>query len=124
MNPDNRWIQMADKFPWDLFEEKYANLFPSDTGNVGKPLCMTLGSLIIQNRFQYPDRELVERITANMLNEANEYLLAHKDDKHPKQPSSGKDTDESCISKEETGNRGTLVIDAACAPANIRLPYV
>lgn len=65
MNPHNRWIQMADKIPWDLFEVKYADLFPSDTGNVAKPLRMALGSLIIQNRFQYPDRELVEQITEN-----------------------------------------------------------
>lgn len=155
MNPDNRWIQMADKIPWDLFEVKYASLFPSDTGNVAKPLRMALGSLIIQNRFQYPDRELVEqitenpylqyfiglpgyqdtppfdastlvlfrkRITADMLNEANEYLLAHKEDNHPKPPSSGKDTDESSLPKEETGNKGTLAIDATCAPANIRYP--
>lgn len=155
MNPANRWIQMADRIPWDLFEVKYADLFPSDTGNVAKPLRMALGSLIIQNRFQYPDRELVEqitenpylqyfiglegyqdtppfdastlvlfrkRITADMLNEANEYLLAHKDDDHPKPPSSGKDTDENCPPEEEAGNQGTLAIDATCAPTNIRYP--
>lgn len=155
MNPANRWIQMADRIPWDLFEVKYAGLFPSDTGNVAKPLRMALGSLIIQNRFQYPDRELVEqitenpylqyfiglegyqdtppfdastlvlfrkRITADMLNEANEYLLAHKDDDHPKPPSSGKDMDENCLPEEEAGNQGTLAIDATCAPTNIRYP--
>ena len=60
MNPDNRWIQMAGKIPWDLFKVKCANLFLSDMGNVAKPLRMALGSLIIQNRFQYSDRELVE----------------------------------------------------------------
>lgn len=63
MNPDNRWIQMTDKLPWTLFEVKYAGLFPSDTGNVAKPLRMALGLLIIQSRFQFPDRELVEQIT-------------------------------------------------------------
>ena len=65
MNPDNRWIQIADKIPWDLFEVKYAGLFPNGTGNVAKPLRMALGSLIIQSRFQYPDRELVEQIREN-----------------------------------------------------------
>lgn len=30
---------------------------------------------LIQNKFRFPDRELVERITADMLIEANEYLL-------------------------------------------------
>ena len=47
-NPDNRWIKMADRIPWDEFESKYAELFPGDNGNVAKPLCMALGSLIIQ----------------------------------------------------------------------------
>ena len=115
MNPDNRWIKMADHIPWDEFESKYTELFPGDNGNVAKPLRMALGSLIIQTRFQYSDRELVEQITENpylqyfiglpgyleqapfdastlvlfrkrisseMLMEANEYLLAHKDDDH------------------------------------------
>ena len=65
MNPDNRWVQLADRVPWDIFEEKYAALFPSGTGNVAKPLRLALGSLIIQNRFQYSDRELVEQLTEN-----------------------------------------------------------
>ena len=65
MNPDNRWIKMADHIPWDEFESKYAELFPGDNGNVAKPLRMALGSLIIQTRFQYSDRELVEQITEN-----------------------------------------------------------
>lgn len=52
--------------------------------------------------------------------EANEYLLAHKDDdKKPSAPSSvggfGDDT-----VKEE--NQGTLMLDANCAPANIHYP--
>ncbi len=55
MNPDNRWIKLADMVPWDAFEEKYAGLFPSNTGNVAKPLQMALGALIIQAKFQYPD---------------------------------------------------------------------
>ncbi|GEM_PF-4618133 len=100
---------MADKVPWDVFEAKYAGLFPRHTGNVAKPLRMALGFLMIQNRYQLSDRELVEqimenpyyqyfiappgyqdnppfdtstlvlfrkRITADMFNEANEYLPA------------------------------------------------
>lgn len=65
MNPDNRWIKLADRIPWDTFEAKYAELFPSDTGNVAKPLRMALGALIIQTKFQYSDRELVEQIAEN-----------------------------------------------------------
>ena len=27
MNPDNRWVRLADRIPWDEFEVKYAKLF-------------------------------------------------------------------------------------------------
>lgn len=47
LNPNKRWVKMADKVSWDVFETKHAGLFPSDTGNVAKPLRMALGSLII-----------------------------------------------------------------------------
>lgn len=40
-------------------------MFPSDTGKVAKPLRMALGSRIIQKKFQYSDRELMEQITEN-----------------------------------------------------------
>ena len=63
MNPNNRWIKMADRILWDKFENNYAKLFPSDTGNIAKPLRMALGSLIIQTKFQFSDRKLVEQLT-------------------------------------------------------------
>ena len=155
MNPDNRWVRLADRIPWDEFEVKYAKLFPSDTGNVAKPLRMALGALIIQTKFQFSDRELVEqiaenpylqyfiglpgfreeapfdastlvlfrkRISADMLMEVNEYLLAHKEDDKDDHthPSVGKSGDDG-TAKEDT-NKGTLTLDATCAPANIRYP--
>lgn len=154
MNPANRWVQLADRVPWDIFEKKYAALFPSETGNVAKPLRLALGSLIIQNRFQYSDRELVEqlaenpylqyfiglpgyqteapfdastlvwfrkRITIDILNEANEYMTGHKDDNDPMPPASG-GADGDAPQGEEATNSGTLIIDATCAPVNIRYP--
>ena len=153
MNSDNRWIKLADRIPWDEFEVKYARLFPSDTGNVAKPFRMALGALIIQTKFQYSDRELVEqiaenpylqyfiglpgyqedapfdastlvlfrkRISAEMLMEVNEYFLAHRDDDNNTPPSSGKSGGNDTL-KEDT-NKGTLTLDATCAPANIRYP--
>ena len=153
MNSDNRWIKLADRIPWDEFEVKYARLFPSGTGNVAKPFRMALGALIIQTKFQYSDRELVEQITENpylqyfiglpgyqeeapfdagtlvlfrkrisaeMLMEVNEYLPAHKDDDNNTPPSSGNSGDNDAL-KEDT-NKGTLTLDATCAPADIRYP--
>lgn len=155
MNPDNRWVKMADRIPWDEFEIKYAALFPSGTGNVAKPLRMALGSLIIQTKFQYADRELVEQITENpylqyfiglpgyqeeapfdastlvlfrkrisaeMLMEANEYLLSHKDDDNSTPPPAGTSGGSDAGEGDTDTNKGTLILDATCAPANIRYP--
>lgn len=152
MNPDNRWVKMAELIPWDVFETRYAELFPSGTGNVAKPVQMALGALIIQTKFQYSDRELVDqitenpylqffiglpgyqeekpfdastlvdfrkRITAEMLMEANEYLLGHKD---KEDPPSGSGTGSGGEDDAEPKNEGTLIVDATCAPVNIRYP--
>lgn len=160
MNPENRWIKMADMIPWDVFEKKYKHLFKSKTGNVAKPLRMALGALIIQARFQFSDRELVQQITKNpylqyfiglpgyqetppfdastlvlfrkrinarMLMEANEYLLQEnrpdqkEDDNDHHHPSSGNGSGVSGKT-EESENKGTLTIDATCAPVYIRYP--
>ena len=37
LQEDNRWVKKAQSIPWDKIEAKYADLFPSDTGNVAKP---------------------------------------------------------------------------------------
>ncbi len=161
MNPENRWIKMADKIPWGHFEKKYAALFPSDTGNVAKPLRMALGSLIIQTKYGFSDMELVEqltenpyhqyfiglpgyqktapfeasvlvafrkRISAEMLMEANEYLLESaiqdqekKNDDDDSKPGSGSSS-EGTKDTDEPQNEGTLILDATCAPSNIRYP--
>lgn len=34
LREDNRWVRNAQIIPWDKIEEKYADLFPSSTGNV------------------------------------------------------------------------------------------
>ncbi len=102
-------------------------------GNVAKPFRMALGALIIQTKFQYSDRELVEQITENpylqhfirltgyqedvsfdagtlvlfrkrisaeMLMEVNDYLLAHRDDDNNTPPSSGKSGDNDVLKEE------------------------
>ena len=95
MNPNNRWIKMADRIPWDEFEVKYAKLFPSNTGNVAKPLRMALGAFIIQTKFQFSDRALVEQIKENPY---VQYFIGLS------------------VYQEEAP------FDATCAPANIRYP--
>ena len=61
-DPKNRWIEKAAIIPWDDIENRYAELFPSKTGNPAKPLRMALGTLLIQKQLNCSDRELIEQI--------------------------------------------------------------
>ena len=65
MNPENRWVKKAATIPWADIEERYASLFPNNTGMPAKPLQTALGSLLIQKQYDYSDRELVEQIREN-----------------------------------------------------------
>ena len=165
MNPENRWVKMADAIPWEIFEKKYSRLFKGKNGRVAKPLRLALGSLIIQTKYQYSDRELVDQLTENpyyqyfiglpgyqeeapidastlvlfrkrlkmdVIMEANEYMLEafkekeasdKKDDDHTNPPSGGGDDEQKAKPEQkELENKGTLMLDATCAPSNIRYP--
>lgn len=55
-----------------------------------------------------------------MLMEANEYLLGqHEDDNNPPSDSGGTSADNNDATPK---NEGTLILDATCAPVNIRYP--
>ena len=65
LDPENKWIKKAAIIPWDDIEKEYADLFPSECGMPAKPLRMALGALLIQKKYDYSDRELVEQIQMN-----------------------------------------------------------
>ncbi len=169
MNPNNRWILLANLIPWDEYESKYADLFKSKTGTVAKPFRMALGALIIQKKLGFSDRELVEQITENpylqyfiglpgyqedppfdpsslvhfrkrinldvavFLNDSvlkqtkdAEQKDDNHDDKHDHHDGSsgsqgGGSSDETTVTAASE-NQGTLILDATCAPSNIRYP--
>ena len=62
---EKEWFKRASQLPWKAWEALYAALFPSDIGNVAKPCRMVLGSLIIQLRMGFSDRDLVRQIQEN-----------------------------------------------------------
>ena len=156
MNPENRWVKKAAMIPWDELEDRYAGLFPSNTGNPAKPFRMALGSLLIQKQYGYSDRELVEQITENpyyqyfiglpgyqqkppfvpsllvefrkrlpeeTLDEINELIIQRNlpDDPGPggNTGGGGQETDDG---GREPENKGTLILDATCAPQQIAYP--
>lgn len=65
LDPDNEWIRISKKLPWRAWESLYSVLFQSDTGNVAKPCRMVIGSLILQMRMGFTDRDLVLQIQQN-----------------------------------------------------------
>lgn len=65
LDRDNEWILHASRLPWKAWEALYAALFPAKIGNVAKPCRMVLGSLILQMRMGFSDRELVNQIQQN-----------------------------------------------------------
>ena len=65
LREDNRWLKRAKLIPWRKLELRYAALFPSNTGNVAKPLRLALGALIIQEEYGYSDEEIPLQIQEN-----------------------------------------------------------
>ena len=155
MNPDNRWVKKAAAIPWYDIEEKYAELFPSNTGMPAKPLQTALGSLIIQKQYDYSDRELVEqirenpyyqyfiglpgytddapyvpsllvefrkRLTEDVLAEINEMIAEYNTHDDDDDHQGGNGSEEEHKETEESENKGTLILDATCAPQNISYP--
>ena len=65
LDPNNRWILMAELIPWDLIEEKYKTKFSTRSGRLAKPVRMALGSHLIREKLGLSDRETVEMIKEN-----------------------------------------------------------
>jgi len=62
LNRQNRWVILADLIPWDKVEEKYARIFVSNNRRPALPVRVALGALIINEKKNLSDEELVEAI--------------------------------------------------------------
>jgi len=152
LNKENRWVLLADLIPWGAVEEKYARLFVTNNGRPALPVRVALGALIIKQKSKLPDEELVEyirespylqyflgyegykdevpfdpsmmvhfrkRLSGDILKEVNALIIEknkkHDDDK--KNSDSGED------GTKQQENKGTLIVDATCAPEDMRFPH-
>ena len=152
LKENNRWVKKAQTIPWLEIEKRYAALFTNRKGNVAKPLRLALGACIIQAEYGFSDEETAlmiqenpylqyfcgypgyddsklpfdpslmvyfrKRLTPEVLGEINEMIL--RDAVKTEKKSDDKRNDDG--SDGDGGNRGTLIIDATCAPSNIRYP--
>ena len=151
MDPDNRWVRKADTIPWEAIEEKYAELFPNNTGMPAKPLRTALGSLMIQKQYGYSDRELLEQIKENpyyqyfiglpgyqshqpfvpsllveFRKRLNDDVLMEINEmiiayNTPDDPGPGDGGNVPDEIPAESENSGTMILDATCAPQDINL---
>ena len=144
LDPENRWVRMAEKVDWDKIEDKYCGLYCPDNGAPGKPIRLAICALLISSLEGLADERLVLHIQENPY---MQYFCGIKEFKKdlPFTPSlmvsfrkrfgdnvlreinemlfapetaAGKNDDD-----DENGpNSGTLIMDATCAPASITYP--
>lgn len=139
LSADNRWVKLSQVIPWDRIEDRYAAKF-GKCGNVAIPLRVALGALIIKGKCGFSDEETVENISENNY---MQYFIGYKEftPHKPFVPSLMvefrkridmaeiqriiDETDEGQGGRPGSGggkNEGTLMLDATCAPADIRYP--
>ena len=171
LKEDNRWVVLRGMIDWDMIDEKYSQNFENkDTGQEAYSSQVAFGSLYIQRRLGFTDRELVEQIAENpymqffigykeyrnekpfdpsllvtfrkrlpeeTMNRIIEKMFiqeAAPNDKHDDKGgpdgddnpggdgSGGDDSPNNSQKTDEQPNRGTLILDATCAPADIAFP--
>jgi len=152
LHEDNRWVKKSQHIPWTEIEQRYAALFQNRKGNVAKPLRLGLGACIIQAEYGYSDEETVlmiqehpyfqyfcgykayndrkppfdsslmvyfrKRLTPEILGEINEMILTEQEENIDKNDHK----DDSNNSDSGSGNSGTMIVDATCAPSQIKYP--
>jgi hypothetical protein len=87
LRPDNRWVVLAHKIPWDTLVSVYlSQLGNSDTGADGINPRVAIGSMIIKHICTLSDRETVQQIQENMY---MQYFLGYSSfsDEEPFDPS-------------------------------------
>jgi hypothetical protein len=62
LDPENRWVKIANMLPWEKYETEYAKQFCDDNGAPATPFRMALGTLIIKQRTGNSDEETLQDI--------------------------------------------------------------
>lgn len=63
-----------------------------------------------------------KRLTLEVLGEINEMIVRDAKERQAKEVKSKDDSDDSDDHPGASGNSGTMIVDATCAPSNIRYP--
>jgi len=150
LDPENRWVKIADMIPWQQFEKRYTEQFCPDNGAPALPFRMAIGTLILKQMTSNSDDEVLANIVENpyhqfliglheftkaqpfsqrQITNFRKYMPQELIDeinellfKPPKKedPPTPPPTDK--LEEEPPKNEGTLLFDATCVPANIAYP--
>ncbi len=151
LNRQNRWVILADLIPWDEVEAKYSKLFVTNNGRPALPVRVALGALIVKEKKKISDEELVEdirespylqyflgyegykdeipfdpsmmvhfrkRLSGNILKEINALIIKRQKEEDEK----ADDDHEPPGGDLGEKKKGTLIVDASCAPEDMRFP--
>ena len=150
LDPENRWVKLADMIPWHVAEKLYVRNFPSKRGAPALTVRMALGSLIIKEKLGLSDLETVEQVKENpylqyfiglesyqyaspfdasmlthfrkRLNHADLAALQEELLKQHREQACRKSKDKDDDAGSGSANKGQLIVDATCAPADIAYP--
>lgn len=66
LNPENRWVKMAERLPWQELETDYAKQFKScGRGEVALNVRVAMGALLIKEILGLSDRAVVDAVSEN-----------------------------------------------------------
>lgn len=143
LRADNRWVKLAELMPWDFIEDIYAENMSLDNGAPAINSRIAFGAITIKENENLVDERVVENIAENPymqyflgLHEfTNEPLFdpsmmvhfrkrfpADKIEEINKRIFAAQEQDENDGDGTPPANKGKLVLDATCAPADIRYP--
>lgn len=156
LNAEDRWVKLADIFPWAAIEQEYVRNFGGSEGQIAKPARLAFGALYIQTTEGFTDEQtrrhiqenpylqyfcgfkaytsespfdasmmtyFRKRINAEMLQRITAITFAGDAQNLMDNPETAdEDPDESATPSDSCGNKGTLILDATCCPADIHYP--
>jgi hypothetical protein len=160
LDPDNRWVRLAEIVPWEEAEGIYAEKFENEKGREAKSVRIALGTLIIKEKLGLSDDETVEQIRENPylqyfiglrsfqnrcpfdqstithfrkrldlkgLSGLNEKVYEHRTRRDQDLAPGGNATADAETEDAGDGgspeeNKGRMIVDATCAPADIAYP--
>jgi len=62
LNPENRWVKLAEVIPWDALSIPYRRRMSAEQGRPAKSARLVIGALIIKHKLNLSDEETVRQI--------------------------------------------------------------